>query len=99
MGSGTQHREVVLVQLVALGDGIDSNATGRVQAVDGLMAGVVRAPPGGPRRHAAADRSMFCGLQAEMGCLDAQRGVVGDDARGTVHLLPQRGTDDAVVGQ
>ena len=72
---------------------------GGVQAVDHLVGRLDRRPPDRPRGRGRAGRLVLGRRDAEVGGLDAQRGVVGHHRTwAPMRGLAERGADDAVVG-
>ena len=76
--AGAQDGELVLAEPTsAPSTAATSTAPRGVQPVDDLGAGLDRRPPGGLRRRRRHGRPVLGGGDAEVGRLDAQRGVVG----------------------
>ncbi len=97
--TGAQHGELVLADGVGAVDRVGVDGAGGVQAVDrsrGSVSIVDQPTAGvalGPRRSA-----VLGGGHAEVGGLDAQRGVVGHHRRRAPLGLAEGGADDPVVG-
>jgi hypothetical protein len=79
-------------------DLVGADRTGGIQLVDELVRRRCGVPTGGPRVDRPPHGSVLGGVDAEVCGLDPQRGVVRHHQRGRVSSLPERGTDDPVVG-
>ena len=96
--TGAEHGELVLADAVAAVDHVGVDRAGGVEAVDDLEAGLDRRPADGGGVGAVPRRAPVLGrVDAEVGRLDAQRGVVRHHRRRAVLGLAERGADDPVV--